>query len=112
MCAGALKLVQIGYIFYGCDNDKFGGCGSVLTVIQSDTAPSTKVDSKNETDDDICKSKPPVTGDSCPEPYRCSITKDLRASDAIGLLKEFYGRGNSKVPIDKRARVLSSSSKS
>lgn len=32
MCASALRQLGITQVFYGCENDKFGGCGSVLGV--------------------------------------------------------------------------------
>ncbi|KAI0922056.1 hypothetical protein AcW1_004132 [Taiwanofungus camphoratus] len=32
MCASALRQMGIKEVFYGCDNDRFGGCGSVLGV--------------------------------------------------------------------------------
>ena len=32
MCAGALRLVNIPLVVYGCGNERFGGCGSVLNV--------------------------------------------------------------------------------
>ncbi len=32
MCAGALSLVGIGEVYFGCANDKFGGCGSIWSV--------------------------------------------------------------------------------
>lgn len=32
MCASALRQLGIRQVFYGCENDKFGGCGSVLGV--------------------------------------------------------------------------------
>ncbi|KAL8150966.1 hypothetical protein V2J09_020774 [Rumex salicifolius] len=32
MCAGALSFLGIKEVFYGCANDKFGGCGSVLSL--------------------------------------------------------------------------------
>ncbi|KAJ2889284.1 tRNA(adenine34) deaminase, partial [Coemansia aciculifera] len=32
MCAAALRLMKIGRVVYGCRNDRFGGCGSVLDV--------------------------------------------------------------------------------
>jgi tRNA(Arg) A34 adenosine deaminase TadA len=35
MCAGALSLLGIAEVFYGAANDKFGGCGSILSVHQS-----------------------------------------------------------------------------
>jgi len=36
--------------------------------------------------------------------------KNLRPLEAIGLLKDFYGRGNDKVPVEKRARVMTNNS--
>ena len=32
MCASALRQLGIRQVFYGCENEKFGGCGSVLGV--------------------------------------------------------------------------------
>ena len=32
MCAGAISLMGVKSVFYGCSNDKFGGCGSVYAV--------------------------------------------------------------------------------
>jgi len=34
MCAAALRQLGIKEVFYGCANDRFGGCGSVLGVNQ------------------------------------------------------------------------------
>lgn len=32
MCAYALVLAGVEHVVYGCDNDKFGGNGSVLSL--------------------------------------------------------------------------------
>ncbi|KAJ2004005.1 tRNA(adenine34) deaminase [Coemansia thaxteri] len=32
MCASALRQINIGMVVFGCHNDRFGGCGSVLNV--------------------------------------------------------------------------------
>jgi tRNA-specific adenosine deaminase 2 len=32
MCASALRQMGIERVFYGCANERFGGCGSVLGV--------------------------------------------------------------------------------
>lgn len=32
MCAGALALLGFGQVYFGCGNDRFGGCGSILSV--------------------------------------------------------------------------------
>lgn len=34
MCAAALRQLGIKEVFYGCANDRFGGCGSVFDVNQ------------------------------------------------------------------------------
>ncbi|GAX17891.1 tRNA-specific adenosine deaminase 2 [Fistulifera solaris] len=36
MCAAALARMKIGRVVFGCRNDKFGGCGSILHVHQED----------------------------------------------------------------------------
>ena len=33
MCAGLLHCLHIPQIVYGCNNDRFGGCGSVMNVL-------------------------------------------------------------------------------
>ena len=32
MCAYAIKLAGVERVVYGCDNDKFGGNGSILSI--------------------------------------------------------------------------------
>ena len=32
MCAAALSMLRLTNVYYGCDNDKFGGCGSILDL--------------------------------------------------------------------------------
>ncbi|KAJ6913031.1 tRNA-specific adenosine deaminase 2-like isoform X2 [Populus alba x Populus x berolinensis] len=32
MCAAALSILGIKEVYYGCANDKFGGCGSILSL--------------------------------------------------------------------------------
>ena len=39
MCASALRQLGIKEVFYGCDNDRFGGCGSVLGVNEEYVVP-------------------------------------------------------------------------
>ncbi|KAK3430875.1 hypothetical protein EUGRSUZ_E02530 [Eucalyptus grandis] len=35
MCASALSIIGIKEVYYGCANDKFGGCGSILSLHSS-----------------------------------------------------------------------------
>ena len=32
MCAGALRQMEIPLAIYGCANERFGGCGSILSI--------------------------------------------------------------------------------
>lgn len=32
MCAGALALIKIRKVYFGCKNERFGGCGSILSI--------------------------------------------------------------------------------
>lgn len=36
MCASALKSLGISRLVFGCSNDRFGGCGSVLNIFERD----------------------------------------------------------------------------
>lgn len=75
MCAGALRLVGIGSVVFGCYNERFGGCGSVLNVA-SDDIPS----------------------------YNCKLkcTGGVKENEAIELLKQFYKGENPNAPESKK----------
>ena len=36
MCAGAIKILGIPRVVFGCRNDRFGGCGSVLPILPAE----------------------------------------------------------------------------
>lgn len=76
MCAAALRIVGLTNVVYGCGNERFGGCSSVLDVhsIEADLLPVLK------------------------------ITKGVMKEEAIQILQEFYERGNQKLPEAKRHR--------
>lgn len=75
MCAGALRQMEIPLVIYGCANDRFGGCGSILSV-HSDDLPSL--------------------GPS----FQC--ISGIMAERAIQILKDFYRGENINAPEDKR----------
>jgi tRNA-specific adenosine deaminase 2 len=77
MCAAALALVKIKRVVFGCRNDKFGGCGSILHMHQGD----------NSNDKD------------CYE-----ITGGVLEREAIALLRSFYNRENFHAPENKRKK--------
>ncbi|KAI9914784.1 hypothetical protein PsorP6_008556 [Peronosclerospora sorghi] len=73
MCAAALALVSVKCVYFGCHNDRFGGCSSVLNLHQRRALPNSSVHRGFE-----CKS---------------GILKD----DAVMLLKKFYTSENPRV---------------
>lgn len=78
-CAAALSMVGIGRVFFGCRNDRFGGCGSILHLHKSDALPSSR---------------------HIGFPFVGGILE----KDAVGLLRSFYDRENFHAPDEKRKR--------
>ncbi|KAH0651702.1 hypothetical protein KY284_031614 [Solanum tuberosum] len=74
MCAAALSYLGIKEAYYGCANDKFGGCGSVLSLHTS---------SSNLPTSELASSK---------KGFKC--TGGIMASEAVSLLRCFYEQGN------------------
>ncbi|KAF7331791.1 tRNA specific adenosine deaminase [Mycena kentingensis (nom. inval.)] len=74
MCASALRQMGIREVFYGCANDRFGGCEGVLSV--------------NET---------------VPHPVHPAYlaTGGYMRNDAIMLLRRFYVTENNHAPVPK-----------
>ncbi|KAL7751834.1 tRNA(adenine34) deaminase [Sorochytrium milnesiophthora] len=80
MCASALRQLRIRKVYFGCGNDRFGGCGSVLDV----HARPFGVD-------------PPFL-----------VEQGYFREEAIMLLRKFYLRenGNAPNPRKKQHRML------
>ncbi|GCB60729.1 hypothetical protein scyTo_0009224 [Scyliorhinus torazame] len=74
MCAAALRLLNIPLVVYGCQNERFGGCGSVLNI------PA----------DDLKHSGAPFQS-----------IGGYRAEEAVELLKTFYKAENPNAPKSK-----------
>ncbi|CAI5709635.1 unnamed protein product [Peronospora destructor] len=87
MCAGALARVSIKRVYFGCHNDRFGGCGSVLNLHERSALLNSSVH----------------RGFPC----RSGILKD----EAITLLKMFYTSENPRVEDSKKKRKKVSPSK-
>lgn len=81
MCAAALAQVRIGKVFYGCKNEKFGGCGSILHLHR----------------------------DIPPHHHGYPTVSGLLDEEAVTLLRSFYNRENFHAPPDKRRKKDSSS---
>ncbi|TYZ58927.1 hypothetical protein PybrP1_010781 [[Pythium] brassicae (nom. inval.)] len=80
MCAGALAHVRIKKVYFGCHNDRFGGCGSVLNLHEKVALPASRLHA----------GFPTVSG----------LLKD----DAITLLRRFYDSENPRVEDSKKRR--------
>ncbi|XP_026196626.1 tRNA-specific adenosine deaminase 2 [Anabas testudineus] len=74
MCAAALRLFNIPVVVYGCRNERFGGCGSVLDVSSADL---------------------PQTGTTF------KYVSGHRAEEAVEMLKTFYKQENPNAPKPK-----------
>lgn len=74
MCASALRQMRIKEVYYGCGNDRFGGCGSVLGVNEMLDHPSHPA-------------------------YRA--TGGYLREEAILILRRFYITENTNAPVPK-----------
>ncbi|GAA0174643.1 deaminase [Lithospermum erythrorhizon] len=81
MCASALSYLGIREVYYGCSNDKFGGCGSILSLHMIRPGSS----SRNQ---------------EAKKGFKC--TGGVMASEAVSLLRMFYEQGNPNAPKPHR----------
>ncbi|EGG06385.1 uncharacterized protein MELLADRAFT_86571 [Melampsora larici-populina 98AG31] len=81
MCSSALRQIGIKKVFFGCSNDRFGGCGGVISI---------------HNDPRLLFSEPFVAYGG------------YRREEAIILLRKFYITENSNAPVPKKKtnRVL------
>jgi tRNA-specific adenosine deaminase 2 len=85
MCAAAIATVGIRRVVFGCRNDRFGGCGSLLNLHEPD--PDCVAESSKHRHD---------------AGMGYSITSGVLKEDAITLLRSFYNRENFYAPDSKR----------
>mmetsp|Transcript_6336 Transcript_6336/g.11001 ORF Transcript_6336/g.11001 Transcript_6336/m.11001 type:complete len:204 (-) Transcript_6336:945-1556(-) len=78
-CAAGLARIGIGRVFFGCRNERFGGCGSLMHLHKPEGLPSPSH-----------KGYPIYTG---------TLEKE-----AVTLLRSFYDRENFHAPDEKRRR--------
>ncbi|CAN1227398.1 tRNA-specific adenosine deaminase TAD2 [Linum perenne] len=75
MCSAALSILGIKEVYYGCANDKFGGCGSILSLHSSNLEVAAKG-------------------------FKC--IGGIMAAEAVSLLRNFYEQGNPNAPKPHR----------
>ena len=73
MCAAALRISGLTRVVYGCVNDRFGGCGSVLNIAR----------------------------DPLPDMLPLECEAGLESAEAMRLLKLFYTNTNPNAPKPK-----------
>jgi len=73
MCASALRQVGLRKVYYGCGNDKFGGCGSALSI-HTDKAPFPPLD----------------------------VERGMFATEAVALFRRFYAKDNAHAPLPQK----------
>ena len=114
---------------YGCGNERFGGCGSVLTLHTSESLDSPTAAASNSVatssnaesaavtasasaaNATLAEPAAPATAASTASapmpplqgsPYPC--ISGVMAASAVEILKRFYARGNQNIPLEKRHR--------
>ncbi|KMZ74585.1 tRNA-specific adenosine deaminase [Zostera marina] len=80
MCATALSILGIGEVYFGCPNDKFGGCGSVLSL----------------------QDRHSYKGSQVPEEKSFKCSGGVMSLEAVALLRSFYEQGNPNAPKPHR----------
>ncbi len=81
MCAYALRLVGLCKVVFGCRNDRFGGCGSVLDVSERPFVVPTR------------------KGDQLLSSLKAlELVPGILEDDAIALLQRFYEGQNPNAP--------------
>ena len=124
-CAALVEVGPPRAIFYGCSNDRFGGCGSVLNIPKLLQIPTTGLNTadNDNTSTDSVKSifhDKNSAEDLSAKKYlfKCSDEKESkdpraknsslvlsgghRSDEAIEMLKTFYKGENPNAPLDKR----------
>ena len=105
MCACALRLTGIRNVVYGCGNDRFGGCGSVLDVHSQPLSLSDTAKQCHQTTqplapniDSALESQPSdLNGQSPNDLPSLIITSGILKAEAVSLLQQFYEGSNPKV---------------
>jgi tRNA-specific adenosine deaminase 2 len=74
-------MTGINRVIFGCKNDRFGGCGSLLNLHEPDALPSSKH-------------------------HGFTIHGGILEEEAIRLLRSFYDRENVHAPAPVRRRKI------
>lgn len=92
MCAAAIRLLNITRVVYGCVNERFGGCGSILNIHSDHYNAPTESCSIDQ-----WSSKP------------FELLSEVYAEQAVDLLQRFYLQTNPNAPKPKIKKNLTTS---
>ena len=101
MCAAALAMVGIRRVVFGCRNERFGGCGSLLHLHEAEQVDETRRDKNFYNLDENSTTK---RVDSRRKSSGYEIKSGVLEEEAVRLLRTFYDRENLHAPDDKRRR--------
>jgi tRNA-specific adenosine deaminase 2 len=82
MCAAAIRMLRVPTVVYGCGNERFGGCGSVVDVAN----------------DDLPSLGPKLV-----------CVRGLFADETVELLRNFYKGENPNAPVPRKKELSSES---
>jgi tRNA(Arg) A34 adenosine deaminase TadA len=118
MCASAIRsisstkattslpsLLNIQRVVYGCNNIKFGGCGSILSLHNQSVSTIVLTANNNNDTSSIIHNTHTNNPTRCiteNDSYYYSITSNILSNDAIQLLQLFYHGENYHAPVEKR----------
>lgn len=78
MCAAALRRVGLVDIYFGCHNERFGGCGSIVAAHDQFIEPTVD------------------------PPLRCYPLSASHRKECIELLRHFYLLENERAPVPRK----------
>lgn len=100
MCASALRQIGVRRVVYGAGNDKFGGCGTVLSI-HDDQPFASAAASASASASGAGSSSQRAPKQLAPLPARGGV----KEAEAIALLRLFYSTENQSAPVpQKRTR--------
>lgn len=103
MCASALHLLRFRKVYFGCRNERFGGCGTVLNI-QDHNAHVLAIETTAHNDDTHGPKRQQhlvdrMSGSDFP------ITEGILRQEAIELLRQFYAQTNPLAPKPQRKKI-------
>lgn len=107
MCASALHLLRFRKVYFGCRNERFGGCGTILNIHDHNTrvlaigTTAHNDDTHESEQQQLQRAVDRMTGGDFP------IIEGIFRQEAIELLRQFYTQTNPLAPKPQRKKIRS-----